>query len=95
MAKVYISGKITGNANYVEQFAKAEEWLATKGHSVINPTTTHFNMHYKPIDYLMHCLLDLYKCDAIFMLDNWQKSKGAIIELLIAKYGKIKIIYER
>ena len=35
--KVYISGKITGNENYREEFAKAQAELEKDGHIVLNP----------------------------------------------------------
>ena len=31
MGKIYIAGKITGTADYLERFAKAEEWLNEHG----------------------------------------------------------------
>ena len=35
--KVYISGKITGNENYLEEFSKAEKELKYCGYDVVNP----------------------------------------------------------
>ena len=37
MARVYISGGITGVKNYKEHFAKAERFLKGMGHEVVNP----------------------------------------------------------
>jgi hypothetical protein len=34
----------------------------------------------------------LLDCDFIFMLDNWQESRGAIIELNLAMNLKIKVL---
>ena len=35
--KIYISGAITNNPNYVNQFKEAEQKLSLSGHAVINP----------------------------------------------------------
>lgn len=35
--RVYVAGKITGDANYREKFAKAEQALTAMGHCVLNP----------------------------------------------------------
>lgn len=76
MGKIYIAGKITGTTDYLERFAKAEEWLNENGYRgmVINPakisnglpsgTTT-----YK--DYIHIGLSMLETCDTIFMLKGW------------------------
>lgn len=37
----------------------------------------------------------LKRCDAIYVLRNWRKSKGACEELRIAVQNNIKVIYEK
>lgn len=36
--KIYIAGKITGDENYREKFAKAQAELEKDGHIVLNPS---------------------------------------------------------
>ena len=96
--RVYISGKIRNNPNYIEDFKQAEIWLKSKGYKdIINPTTAYgeeieniFNDNEK----LDFDLLLLSKCDAIFMAKNWQTSKGAKVELDFAKRHNKKIFYQ-
>lgn len=77
--RVYISGQITGTNDFMERFKEAEDRLASGGMSVINPA--HANS-YMPEDTtheeymkVSFCLLDM--CDAIYMMDGWEDSKGA------------------
>ena len=84
--RIYISGKITGNKNYIEQFAEAEKWLMSQGYEVINPIK--FGEAYPHLYYSEYMEIDLALlklCDAIFMLANWQDSNGAKTELAVAK----------
>ena len=37
MSKVYISGKITGNANYIKEFENRAKQLKSLGYYPINP----------------------------------------------------------
>ncbi len=37
MKRIYLSGKITGDPNYRDKFAKAEAHYKTFGHAVMNP----------------------------------------------------------
>ena len=89
--KVYISGAITNNPNYLSEFAAAEEKLLAKGYLVINPTNTTGNS-YK--DFIDKDLKELMKCDAIYLLKGWQKSKGAMLEYTYAKTVDMKILFE-
>ena len=98
--KIYIAGKITGTTDYLERFAKAEEWLNKHGYRgrVINPakvsdglppeTTT-----YK--DYIHIGLSMLGICDSIFMLMGWEESLGASLELQYATTLGYKVLYEQ
>lgn len=100
MGKIYIAGKITGTTDYLERFAKAEEWLNENGYRdmVINPakisnglpsgTTT-----YK--DYIRIGLSMLETCDTIFMLKGWEESLGASLELQYAMTLGYKVLYEQ
>ena len=38
MAKIYISGPITGNPNYKKQFAMVSRKMAKDGHIVVDPS---------------------------------------------------------
>ena len=92
---IYISGKINGNDNYRNDFAKAEYWLRLKGHNVINTAKVGDSLpeltyeQYMQIDYK---LIEIVDC--VCMINGWQTSKGAKAELAYAKSLNKKILYQ-
>ena len=101
--KIYISGKIGEDVLSTEtlaKFKKAEDMLRGKGFEVFNPTTSGLGAQaewlarmngttfYKEI--LLLDLQELKKCDAIYMLRDWEKSNGANLELDYARCVGIK-----
>ena len=92
---VYISGKITNNENYKNDFLKAECWLKLNDYTPINPAKLDEalpKLTYQQLMAIDYKLIEL--CDAIFMLDGWQKSKGACAELSYAKSLGKKVLYQ-
>lgn len=92
---IYISGKITGNPNYKDEFFDAEVWLLNQGYEPINPSN--LDVVFPNLEYTEYMALDyklLEMCEGIFMLHNWQKSKGACAELSYAKSLGKKVIYQ-
>lgn len=93
--RLYISGKITNNPNYKEDFGKAEKWLLSKGITPINPCKINDicdKLTYEEFMKVDYCLIDL--CDGLFMLKGWQDSKGALSEMCYAKSLGKKILYQ-
>ena len=86
--KIYIAGKITNNENYKEQFKQKELELKLQGHTVINPTIlSDIPLEHDEYLHINKAMIDV--CDAVYFLNNWQDSKGAIIEYAYAgKKGK-------
>ena len=95
--KVYISGKITGTTDYLERFAQAETRLRVQGFEVVNPAK---ELDKLPKDsttwrqYMGEAFKLLMECDAIYMLDGWQESKGARLELFVADRTGMTFIYD-
>ena len=93
--KIYISGQITEDPNYIEKFNNAQKHLESLDYHVINPVQlVPYDELKKWIDYMLTDLQLLALCDEIYMLDNWERSNGAKIELDIAKVMGLKIIFE-
>lgn len=93
--KIYISGKITGEPNHREIFRKAWVALWELNFTAIDPCDfpdSHHDKSWK--SYMKEDLRILKKCDAIFMLNNWQDSRGAKIEHWFAKRYNKTIIYQ-
>ena len=94
MKKIYISGKITNNANYKADFEAAELALKIAGFQPVNPAEEKLPDGATWADYMRHDIKLLCDCDAIYMLDGWQESAGAKIEHKLARNLGIEIIYE-
>ena len=93
---IYIAGAITYNLYYLQKFHQAEFKLKSMGYDkVYNPAKVSFEMPTMEWqDYMDFCLLALSKCDTIYMLKGWEKSKGATMEHDYAVKHCLKIIYE-
>lgn len=93
--RVYISGPITGNPNYKEQFEEAENKIRQEGNIPINPAKLDEVMPADAghNDYMTMCIPLLSLSDAICMLHGWRKSTGACIEYGYAQ-GAGKIVVE-
>ena len=95
--KVYLSGKISGlnKEDYLINFAYREFKVREEYKCVVyNPCNI------KPLfgikKYWCFMAADLYtlifKCDAIYLLDNWKDSKGAKIELFFALLTRKRVL---
>lgn len=97
--KIYISGAITNNPNYKEDFERAEDYLNQfyPSAEIINPAlvNSHLPKSTTHEEYMRmsFCMLDM--CDSIFMIDGWQKSWGASQEYGYALAKDKVILFER
>ncbi len=100
MKTIFISGKITGEPDWVSLFKEKVDRLRLTGDIYITPieikrfVDNKFNLNgripfYK--DYLIECLLNISRCDAIYFLSNWETSKGCQVEHRFAKAIGIEI----
>lgn len=92
--KVYISGKISDlpTEQVKAKFAQAEAQVISYGHTPVNPLkngleiSEHWNKH------LAADIALLLECDAIYLLTDWEDSKGARIENHIAEEMGFELI---
>lgn len=94
--KVYISGAIAhyDMAERKEAFSDAEMRLQSMGFNPVNPfknglpDEAHWREHMRAD---IRLLLD---CEFIYMLQGWELSKGAKLELDVASSCGIKVLFE-
>ena len=97
--KIYISGAITNNPNYKEDFERAEDYLQREYPSaeIINPAlvNSHLPKSTTHEEYMRmsFCMLDM--ADSIFMIYGWQKSCGASQELGYAIARDKVLLFEK
>lgn len=95
--KIYISGKITG-LEYDSAFAMfeaAEVVLKCLGHEPVNPMKKVLEQEGKSwAEYMKEDIPILLECDAIYLLSNWEDSKGAKLEYLIAEQLGMLCVFE-
>lgn len=97
--KIFISGKITGEPfeecsdkfyHAIRKVQNQRQWG-----ECVNPLQLEGIYIGIPHEEAMEiCLAELKTCQYIFMLEDWQESKGARIEHDFAKKNGIEIIYE-
>lgn len=94
--KVYISGPITGQEGYMWRFGRAEDLLRKAGHVAVNPAKVNAQLPEETEhgEYMKTSLAMLDMCDAMFMLEGWERSRGCAMELAYACRHGIMIAFE-
>lgn len=85
---IYISGPMTGLPNYnYDEFNRVASILKRMGYKVINPADTGVREGWIWRDYLTKDLIDLLSNNVsiVVTLDGWENSKGARLEVHVAK----------
>jgi hypothetical protein len=97
--KIYISGKITGTdiAETKAKFKAMQELIEGMGHVAVNPFEINkdagLGLDWKV--YMIADIKELFECDAIVLLTDWEKSRGARIEYSIAVEIGLRRFFER
>ena len=79
--RIYIAGPIDGNPNYLADFSAAERMLLRRGYKVINPARLSLvaeGLSWR--QYMTLCKKLLRMADAIYLLEDFERSRGALIE---------------
>jgi hypothetical protein len=95
---LYLSGRMSGLPNYNrDRFNEIEYLVRELGYDVVNPAqidldedgpdVVHTWEHYIKRD----LSIIIEKCDGIVMFDDWQNSRGATLELYVAKQIGLKV----
>ena len=89
--KVYISGAI---AHYDLEERIAARYLSIKGYDPVNPFENGISQDAHWREHMRRDIALLLECDCIYMLQGWELSKGAKLELDVASSCGIKVLFE-
>ena len=76
--KVFISGAISSDQNYIQKFSDAALWLVKQGYTVMNPAILPHGFSQE--EYLHICKAMIDCCDAVIFLHDWETSPGSNVE---------------
>jgi hypothetical protein len=92
MTRVYISGPMTGmpNLNF-PAFNAAAEVLRVHGFDPVNPVDINPDPKATWVDCMRKDIPAVCTCDAIALLPGWEDSRGAHLEVFVARALGLKI----
>lgn len=94
MKRIYISGPMTGLPKFnIPAFHAEAERLRALGHEVVNPVEINRDVTAKWSDCMRNAIRGLLDCDTVAVLDGWQHSKGASLEVDIAQKLGMQILH--
>lgn len=95
--KIYISGPITGTniETTRARFEAAEEMLRGQGFTPVNPMKNGLPVDAPYEEHMKRDLELLAECDAIYLMNGWERSKGCRMEFNAAISANKRITYER
>ena len=86
IVKVYVAGPMTGlPCHNLPAFAAAAAQLDQAGYVAVNPGRGGVVEGYRWEDYVRRGLVNLVGSDAVALLDGWQDSRGAQLEVHVAQ----------
>ncbi len=97
--RIYISGPITGRADFIRLFDEAERELKREygdKAKIVNPAYMSRTIDsFEHRDQIELCFKLLDQCDAIYLIDGWEASPGAQAEYGYSVANKLLVIEQK
>ena len=94
--RIYLSGPMTGVPEFNFPFFNSEAArIRALGYDVVNPAEINLDVKTSWHECMRQDIAALVTCDAIALLDGWQGSSGAHLEMHIAHRVGIEILMAR
>ena len=91
--KFYIAGKISGDAGYREKFERAAADIgAAEGDIVINPAVLPKGLSAGETMKICFAMIDV--ADVVYFLEDYQDSRGAMLEWQYCQYVSKQTMYQ-
>lgn len=95
MNKIYLCGKMSDIKDFNRpRFNFVANNLRRTGADVFNPAEIKGKQHWGWTEYMREALKGMMFCDELYVLDGWETSRGAKIEIELAKKLSMPIKYE-
>lgn len=92
--RIYVAGPMTGHPELnFPAFHAAAATLRMLGHHVENPAEINPDQSAEWLDCMRADIAQLVTCDAVYMLQGWEGSRGAQLEYAVAVGLGLKCIY--
>lgn len=95
--KIYISGKITGLpiGEVIAKFHAAEAKIRRLGFEPVSPLSNGLPLETDWADHMGRDIALLLKADAVYLLPDYNESKGARIELCVALQQRMPVFIDK
>jgi len=94
--KIYLSAPISGYdiPERQQTFQDMETKLSKLGYQILNPMKNGLDVSAPTSQHMKRDIIMLLQADAIFLMQNWNKSAGCLTELHVATACDLDVLFE-
>lgn len=93
MSRIYVAGPMSGYKDHnFPLFNVVSDTLRSLGHEVVNPVELNPDVGTPWEDCMRKDIAALMTCDTVALLPEWEASRGASLEVHVAKAFRMKVV---